>query len=75
MPTNIPTRRTTPRNEPVSVGFLLAMFAVSCISVFLSLGILKDSTAADVYGASLPAQEPHTAPDHAAYWEAIGMSS
>jgi hypothetical protein len=74
MPTNIPTRRPTPRNEPVSVGFLLAMFAVSCIAIFLSLAILKDSTAADVYAAPLPTQKPLTAPDHAAYWEAIGMS-
>jgi hypothetical protein len=49
MPTRLPERRVAPRNEPVPIKFLLAMFAVTSIAVVLSVAIVKDPDAPDAY--------------------------
>jgi hypothetical protein len=51
MPTKLPERRVAPPNDPIPIGFLLAMFAVTSIAVVLSMTIVKDPGASDAYAS------------------------
>jgi hypothetical protein len=56
MPTRLPARRATPRDEPVPVKFLLIMFAVACAAIVLSATFVKHPGAPDSYAGDEPRQ-------------------